>query len=196
MLLIVDNYDSFTYNLYQYVGEFYDNILVLRNDEVDLKYISSINLKGIILSPGPGRPEKAGICIDLIREYGGKIPILGICLGHQAIGCAYGGKVIRANVIKHGKTSIIVHDNDKIFKGIKNKIKVMRYHSLIVEENTLPNELKIIAKSIDDGVIMAVRHRYFDVYGIQFHPESILTEHGKDIIKNFLEGICYVSRNN
>ncbi|QCX32822.1 aminodeoxychorismate/anthranilate synthase component II [Caloramator sp. E03] len=196
MLLIVDNYDSFTYNIYQYVGEFYDDILVLRNDEVDLKYISSMNLKGIILSPGPGRPEKAGICIDLIREYGGKIPILGICLGHQAIGCAYGGKVIRAHIIKHGKTSVILHDDDKIFKGIKNKIKVMRYHSLIVEENTLPNELKIIAKSIDDGAIMAVRHRYFDVYGLQFHPESILTEHGKDIIKNFLEGICYVSRNN
>jgi glutamine amidotransferase of anthranilate synthase or aminodeoxychorismate synthase len=196
LILIIDNYDSFTYNLYQYIGEIYKDIKVIRNDEITVEDIGKMNLEGIILSPGPGVPEKAGICVEVIKEFAGKVPILGICLGHQAIGYAYGGKIIRAEVIKHGKTSMIKHEGDKLFKSIKNTFNVMRYHSLVVDENTFPEELLITSKSLDDGVIMAMKHKQYEVYGVQFHPESIFTEQGKDIIKNFLEGICCVTRSN
>lgn len=192
MILIIDNYDSFTYNLYQYVGEIYEDILVKRNDEITLEEISTLKIEGIILSPGPGRPENAGICIEVIRKFQGKVPILGICLGHQAIGYAYGGKIARAQNIMHGKTSIIKHDGKHLFNGIKNELEVMRYHSLVVEEENLPRELMITAKSTNDKVIMALKHREYDIYGLQFHPESIKTEDGKAIIKNFVRGICNV----
>ena len=196
MILLIDNYDSFTYNLYQYVGEIYENVKVVRNDQISLREIDVLNPDGIILSPGPGIPENAGICIDVVRKFGARIPILGICLGHQAIGCAYGGKVVRANNIMHGKTSEISIVQNKLFKNLENSINVMRYHSLIIEKNTLPEELEVTAESLDDKEIMAVKHREYEVYGLQFHPESILTEKGKQIIKNFLEGICNVTADN
>jgi anthranilate synthase component 2 len=155
-----------------------------------------MNLEGIILSPGPGVPEKAGICVAVIKEFAGKVPILGICLGHQAIGYAYGGKIIRAEVVKHGKTSMIKHQGDKLFESIDNVFKVMRYHSLVVDQNTFPEELLVTSKSLDDDVIMSMKHKEYEVYGVQFHPESIFTEPGRDIIKNFLEGICCVTGGN
>lgn len=196
MIVIIDNYDSFTFNLYQYIGEIYDNIKVIRNDEIDIETLKSLQPQGIILSPGPGIPEDAGICIDVIRNLGSSIPILGICLGHQAIGSAYGGKVVRAQNIKHGKTSHIAVKENKLFRGIEKLIRVMRYHSLIVDKNTLPEEIRITAESIDDQVIMGIKHKDYEVYGLQFHPESILTEQGKVIIKNFVEGICNASGSN
>jgi anthranilate synthase component II len=196
MILIIDNYDSFTYNLYQYIGEIYENVKVVRNDEIKVDELSNMKLKGIILSPGPGRPENSGICVDLVKKLGVRVPILGICLGHQIIGVAYGGKVIGAEIVKHGKASIINHDKDKLFKDIKDDLNVMRYHSLVVEKSTLPKELLVTARSTDDNEIMSIRHREYQVYGVQFHPESIFTEQGKDIIKNFLEGICDVTGSN
>jgi anthranilate synthase component II len=192
LILLIDNYDSFTYNLYQYIGEIYLDVKVARNDEISIDDIRKMDLEGIVLSPGPGIPENAGICVEVIKEFGDKIPILGICLGHQAIGYAYGGQVIRANIVKHGKTSRIEHNDNKLFKQIDSVISVMRYHSLIVDENTLPRELAVTAKSLDDGAIMALKHKTHEVYGVQFHPESIFTEQGKDIIKNFLEEVCHV----
>ncbi|SNX55281.1 aminodeoxychorismate/anthranilate synthase component II [Thermoanaerobacterium sp. RBIITD] len=191
MLLLIDNYDSFTYNLYQYIGEIYSDIKVRRNDQIDISDINMLKPDGIILSPGPGRPEDAGICIDVIKNFGRDIPILGICLGHQAIGYAYGAKIIRANVIKHGKTSMVMHDGKGLFEGIKNPIRAMRYHSLIIDRNTLTKELEITAQTAD-GTIMGIKHKEFPVYGLQFHPESILTEKGKSILKNYVEGICNV----
>lgn len=195
MILIIDNYDSFTYNLYQYVGEIYEDILVVRNDEINLEDIRSLKPEGIILSPGPGRPEDAGICVELVKNIGGEIPILGICLGHQAIGYAFGGNVVRAAEIKHGKVSKIVNNGEGLFAGLKSSIKVMRYHSLIVDKETLPKGLTITAET-EDGIVMAMRHREHEIHGLQFHPESILTEHGKEMIKNFLGGVCGVSRCN
>jgi len=194
MILIIDNYDSFTYNLYQYVGELYKDIRVVRNDQIKVDDVKNMNLEGIILSPGPGIPENAGICIELIKKLGISVPILGICLGHQAIGAAYGGNVMRAKNIRHGKTSIIRTNGDGVFKNIEKEMKVMRYHSLIVDEHTLPSELIITARSLDDDEIMGLKHKNYKVYGVQFHPESIFTDHGKEIIKNFLEGICNVAR--
>lgn len=196
MIVLIDNYDSFTYNLYQYIGEIYEDIKVIRNDGISLEEIENLNPIGIILSPGPGIPENSGICIDTVKRFGGQIPILGICLGHQAIGCAYGGKVVRARNIMHGKTSKISIKQNKIFEHLKYPINVMRYHSLVIEKKSLPEELVITAKSLDDGEIMAVKHRKYEVYGLQFHPESILTENGKVIIKNFVEGICCAAGNN
>ena len=196
MILLIDNYDSFTYNLYQYIGEIYGDIKVVRNDEISIEEIRKMDLEGIVLSPGPGVPEKAGVCVEVIKEFGDKIPILGICLGHQAIGYAYGAKVIRADMVRHGKTSKIKHSGDKLFKNIESVISVMRYHSLIVNEDTLPAELAVIAGSLDDGAIMALKHKDYEVYGVQFHPESIFTENGKDIIKNFLEEVCHVTGGN
>jgi anthranilate synthase component 2 len=196
MILIIDNYDSFTYNLYQYVGEMYEDIKVVRNDEIRIEELLYMKLKGIILSPGPGRPENAGICVSLVKELGDTVPILGICLGHQAIGIAYGGNVIAAEKVRHGKASIIKHDKNKLFKDIKDELNVMRYHSLVVEKSSLPGELIVTAESMDDNEIMSIRHREHQVYGVQFHPESIFTEQGKDIIKNFLEGICDVTGSN
>ncbi len=191
MILIIDNYDSFTYNLYQYVGEVYGDVEVLRNDEFTIETLKGMPLEGIIISPGPGRPENAGLSIEVIRAFEDKIPIMGICLGHQAIGCAYGGKVIRAPDIKHGKTSIVKHDGEGLFKSLKDNLQIMRYHSLIVARNSIPEELKITAETTD-GLIMGVKHKRFHVYGLQFHPESIFTEQGKIIIKNFVEVICHV----
>ncbi|SMC25065.1 anthranilate synthase component 2 [Clostridium acidisoli DSM 12555] len=196
MILLIDNYDSFTYNLYQYVGEIYEDILVKRNDEITLEEIKNLKPEGIIISPGPGIPEKAGICIEVIKKFAGSVPILGICLGHQAIGYAYGANVVRAKKIMHGKTSRIKHDEIGIFKGIKSPLEVMRYHSLILDTKNFPNELSITAKSQDDDVIMAVKHKIYEVYGLQFHPESIKTEFGRTMIRNFVEGICNVKSGN
>ena len=191
MILIIDNYDSFTYNLYQCVGEVYKDVKVLRNDEFTIDGLKKLQLQGIIISPGPGRPENAGLCIEVIKAFEGVIPIMGICLGHQAIGQAYGGKVIGAPTIKHGKTSIIKHSEKDLFKDLNDNLKVMRYHSLIVERDTLPEVLKITAET-QGGLIMGLEHKEFQVYGLQFHPESIFTEDGKMIIKNFVEVICNV----
>lgn len=191
MILIIDNYDSFTYNLYQYVGEVYKDVKVLRNDEFTIDSLKKLQLQGIIISPGPGRPENAGLCIEVIKAFEGVIPIMGICLGHQAIGQAYGGKVISAPEIKHGKVSIIKHNGKDLFKDLNDNLKVMRYHSLIVERDTLPEILKITAET-QGGLIMGLAHKEFQVYGLQFHPESIFTEEGKMIIKNFVEVICNV----
>ncbi|MBE3592775.1 MAG: aminodeoxychorismate/anthranilate synthase component II [Thermoanaerobacter sp.] len=193
MILIIDNYDSFTYNLYQYVGEMKDEVMVVRNDEITVEEVAKLNPNKIILSPGPGRPENAGICVDVIKSLGDKIPILGICLGHQAIGYAYGAKIAKADKIMHGKTSLIFHNGRGIFRNIKNPIKGMRYHSLVIDRNTLPEELEITAQT-EEGVIMGVRHRKYPVYGLQFHPESILTEQGKEILRNFLEVGYHVTR--
>ncbi|QSZ28215.1 aminodeoxychorismate/anthranilate synthase component II [Aceticella autotrophica] len=192
MLLLIDNYDSFTYNLYQYIGEVHENIEVVRNDKINISDISNMKPEGIIISPGPGRPEDAGICIDVIKTFGNRIPIFGICLGHQAIGYAFGAKIIRADSIKHGKTSLVSHNGKGIFGGIKNPIEAMRYHSLIVEKETLPGELSITATT-KDGIIMGLKHKKYPIYGLQFHPESILTEDGKKMIYNFVEGICNVA---
>ncbi|WP_291634485.1 aminodeoxychorismate/anthranilate synthase component II [Clostridium sp.] len=195
MILIIDNYDSFTYNLYQYVGEVYSNVKVIRNDEFTIEELKGLPLKGIIISPGPGRPENAGLCIEVIKAFENIIPIMGICLGHQAIGHAYGANVISAPEIKHGKTSIIKHNGKDLFKDIKVNLKIMRYHSLIVERDTLPEVLSITAET-EDGIIMGIKHKDFQIYGLQFHPESIFTEEGKMIIKNFVEVICNVKNGN
>lgn len=189
MIILIDNYDSFTYNLYQYISEF-TKVEVYRNDEITVEQLRVKNPKGIVISPGPGKPTNAGISIELIRELGCDIPILGICLGHQAIAEAYGGKVCGATEIVHGKKSKITVRGNDIFEGLARKIEVMRYHSLMVERESLPDELEVIAETIDDNLIMAVKHKKFRVYGLQFHPESIYTIKGKRIIENFVEGIC------
>lgn len=191
MFLLIDNYDSFTFNLYQMIGAFHKDIKVVRNDAVTIEDIEKMNLAGIIISPGPGRPEKAGICIDLINNFAGKLPILGICLGHQAIAHAFGARVISSEQIMHGKTSEIYREHSHIFKELPKSFKVMRYHSLVVEDSSLPEELEVIGRTKED-VIMAIRHKTYDIYGLQFHPESILTEHGDRILKNFVEVICNV----
>lgn len=189
MILLIDNYDSFTFNLYQYMGEFAD-IKVVRNDEVTIEEIEKINPKGIVISPGPGRPEDAGISIEVAKYFGESIPVLGICLGHQSIAEAYGGKVIRADEIYHGKSSQVEVKGNDIFEGIPRKIDVMRYHSLIVERCSLPKELEVIAETTDKHIIMAIKHKTKKIYGIQFHPESVFTPKGKRILRNFVEGIC------
>lgn len=195
MILIIDNYDSFTYNLYQFVGEIYKDVKVIRNDALEIEDIEEMAPSGIILSPGPGRPENAGICVDAVKKFSGKIPILGICLGHQAIGYAFGGKIVRADKIMHGKTSTILHDESAIFQNIKNPLSVMRYHSLVIDRISLPKSLNVTAET-KDGVIMGIKHKKDETYGLQFHPESILTEEGRKIIKNFVEGICNVKGSN
>ncbi len=189
MILLIDNYDSFAYNLYQLIGEITPDINVSRNDKITLDEIYELNPEAIILSPGPGRPENAGICVSVVKEFAGKIPILGVCLGHQSICVAFGGVVSYAKHLMHGKSSIIRVDEDLIFKGLDSKISVGRYHSLSLIENTLPEDFKVISKSCDDGEIMAIKHKEYDVYGLQFHPESILTPDGLAIIKNFCEEI-------
>lgn len=191
MVILIDNYDSFVYNLYQYIGEIYPHVEVVRNDEVTADEVINSGAERIVLSPGPGRPEDAGICVELIRRLNGQIPLLGICLGHQAIGFAYGAKVVRANRILHGKTSMVIHNGKGILYGLKNPIRAARYHSLVLDEKSLPAELEVTART-PDGTIMAVNHKRLPVYGIQFHPESILTEYGKRILKNFMGGIVSV----
>jgi anthranilate synthase component 2 len=189
MVLLIDNYDSFSYNLYQYIGEIVEDILVYKNDEINISDIKKLNPSHIILSPGPGRPKDAGILEDILVEIH-DIPILGVCLGHQAICEVFGLKIENALEIYHGKQDQIEIDNeDLIFKGLPKKIIVGRYHSLSLLEDTLPDSLKIISKSEDDGEVMAVKHKEFDVYGLQFHPESILTPDGLTIIENFLNKV-------
>ncbi|MGG7177100.1 anthranilate synthase component II [Clostridium paraputrificum] len=190
MIALIDNYDSFTFNLYQYLGEF-SEIKVFRNDEITPEELRDLKVQGIVISPGPGRPEDAGISIDVIKELGGDIPILGICLGHQAIASAFGGKVVRAKEIFHGKSSKIQVKGNDIFEGVSRKLEVMRYHSLVVDNATLPEELEVIAETIDSNVIMGIRHKSKKIYGLQFHPESVFTPKGKRMLKNFVEGICY-----
>ncbi|MBN7772885.1 anthranilate synthase component II [Clostridium aminobutyricum] len=186
MIVLIDNYDSFSYNLYQLIGSIHENIEVIRNDERTVEEIQALNPEAIVLSPGPGRPAEAGICIEVIRALGGSIPILGVCLGHQAICEAYGGVVSYAKQLMHGKQSLIQIDNDTaIFKGLPEEIKVARYHSLAAVEEAMPPALQIIARS-EDGEVMAIRHKEYKVCGLQFHPESILTPDGKKIIENFL----------
>jgi anthranilate synthase component II len=187
MILLIDNYDSFTFNLYQYLSELGEKTLVKRNDELTVKEVIDLQPSAIVLSPGPGRPEKAGILIELIQEFYDKIPILGICLGHQAIASAFGGEVIRAAVIKHGKTSLIKHDQSGLFEYIPQPVEVMRYHSLAVRKDTLPPVLSTCALSMDDNEIMALRHFDFPVFGVQFHPESIGTKLGKKLLQNFID---------
>ncbi|MDF2614261.1 MAG: glutamine amidotransferase of anthranilate synthase [Clostridia bacterium] len=186
MILLIDNYDSFTYNLYQYIGEITPNIAVYRNDELTAEDIKRLKPKCIILSPGPGRPEQAGTIIDIIKQFNGIIPILGICLGHQAIGLALGGIVDLAPDVVHGKQSSVINDGKGIFTGIPKSIKVVRYHSLCLTSENLPACLEIQAYT-EDGTIMGVRHKEFLTIGIQFHPESILSEYGKELLKNFLD---------
>ena len=188
MLLVIDNYDSFTYNLVQYLGELGAVVEVRRNDEITVEDIGAIMPDALVLSPGPCAPAQAGITVDAIRRWGAEIPTLGVCLGHQAIGEAYGGRVVRAGRVMHGKTSLVDHTSTYLFAGLPTPIEVMRYHSLVVEPQSLPVELEVLARAADDPTeIHAVRHREHPVYGVQFHPESVLTPHGKTILKNFLE---------
>jgi anthranilate synthase component 2 len=187
MLLVLDNYDSFTYNLVQYLGELGETPVVKRNDEITVEDIGTMGVTKMVISPGPCSPAQAGITVSAIRRWGKTIPMLGVCLGHQAIGEAYGGKVVRARTLMHGKTSQITHDGKGLFKDVPNPLEVMRYHSLVVETDSLPDELEVVARAKDDpSEIHAIRHREHPVWGVQFHPESILTRNGKDILRNFL----------
>jgi anthranilate synthase component 2 len=186
MILLIDNYDSFTYNLFQYLSELGEEITVTRNDMIGLDEIEKLVPQGIVISPGPGTSEQAGVSSEVIRRFGAHIPILGVCLGHQCIGHAYGGRVGRAGEIKHGKSSLIHHDGKGVFKGLANPFPAIRYHSLAVMLDSLPDCLEVSAWTYN-GLIMGLRHRQFPVEGVQFHPESILTEVGKDLLKNFLE---------
>ena len=186
MILIIDNYDSFTYNLYQYIGEINSDVLVYRNDKITIDEIRKLNPTHIILSPGPGFPSSAGITIEVIKKLHKEFPILGVCLGHQAIGEAFGGNVVHAKELVHGKAVEVTLTNCKLFKSIQNRITVGRYHSLIVESTTLPDELEVIAKT-DDDQIMGIKHKKYEVYGIQFHPESLLTSYGKEMLRNFID---------
>lgn len=186
MLLVIDNYDSFTYNLVQYFGELGADPQVKRNDAITPDEVEKMKPQKIVISPGPGRPEEAGISMELIRKFGGKIPILGVCLGHQCIGEVYGGKVVRAGRLMHGKTSPIQHDGKGVFQGLPNPFEATRYHSLIVEKNSVPSCLEVCAETAE-GEIMGLRHREYPVHGVQFHPESILSKEGKDLLANFLK---------
>jgi anthranilate synthase/aminodeoxychorismate synthase-like glutamine amidotransferase len=187
MVLVIDNYDSFTYNLVQYLGELGAEVRVLRNDAVHADEIAAVGADRIVISPGPGRPEDAGVTMEVIRRYAAQTPILGVCLGHQAIGAVFGGSVVRAVAPMHGKTSTIEHDGHGVFNGISGPFLASRYHSLVVSEKGLPPELIVSARTREDGTIMGLRHRTLPVHGVQFHPESILTEEGRQILRNFLE---------
>ena len=186
MILMIDNYDSFTFNLVQYLGELGADIRVFRNDALTIDEIRAMNPEKIVISPGPCYPQEAGISMDVVTSFAGTIPILGVCLGHEAIAAAFGGRIIKAKQLMHGKTSMIKHDGSGVFKGIESPFEATRYHSLAVEKETLPDTL-IITASTDDGEIMGLRHKEFNVTGIQFHPESILTKSGKNILNNFLQ---------
>jgi anthranilate synthase/aminodeoxychorismate synthase-like glutamine amidotransferase len=186
MILMIDNYDSFTYNLVQYLGELGQELKVVRNDEIKVSDIRKLKPAKIVVSPGPGSPAEAGISVGLIQEYAGKIPILGVCLGHQAIGYAFGGKIVRAGRLMHGKTSLIYHKGKEIFSGLTNPFEATRYHSLLVERKSLPACLEITAET-KEKEIMGLRHKKYAVYGVQFHPESILTKEGKKILDNFIK---------
>ena len=186
MVLVIDNYDSFTYNLVQYLGELGSEVRVMRNDAVTVSDVAEARADRIVISPGPGRPEHAGVTMEVIRALGERTPILGVCLGHQAIGAVFGGDVVRAGVPMHGKTSTIEHDGRGVFRGIAGPFQASRYHSLVVAEKSLPAALEVTARTREDGNIMGLRHRTWPVYGVQFHPESILTGEGKTILGNFL----------
>ena len=186
MLLMIDNYDSFTYNLVQYFGELGEDVAVHRNDEITLDEIARLKPARIVVSPGPCTPNEAGVSVPLIREFSGKIPILGVCLGHQSIGQAFGGKIVHARQLMHGKTSLIRHEGQGVFRGLPRPFSATRYHSLVIERGSLPDCLAVTAWT-DDGEIKGVRHKTLAVEGVQFHPESILTEHGHQLLKNFLE---------
>lgn len=185
MILIIDNYDSFTYNLVQYLGELGEETTVLRNDSVSISDLSIDAYSAVIVSPGPCTPREAGVSVDVIKTFGGKRPVLGVCLGHQCIGAAYGGKIVRADEIVHGKTRKIHHSGRGVFLGIPSPFIATRYHSLIVEKSSLPKDLEITAWT-EEGVIMAFQHKQFRTFGVQFHPESFSTEHGRDLLRNFL----------
>jgi para-aminobenzoate synthetase component II len=186
MILLIDNYDSFTYNLYHYLGELGANVKVYRNNKISLDEIDAMEPEKIVISPGPCTPNEAGISCDAIKRFGARIPILGVCLGHQSIGAAYGGAIVRAPSIMHGKRSEVTHDALTIFRDVKNPFAAMRYHSLVIDPGSLPAKLTVSAQT-SDGVVMAVRHKAFPVEGVQFHPESILAEEGKKLLKNFLD---------
>ena len=185
MLLLIDNYDSFTYNLFQYLGELGEEVMVVRNDKMSLDEMEKLSPERIVISPGPGTPEQAGISNEVIRHFGAHIPILGVCLGHQCLGYSYGAKVDRAGEIKHGKSSLIHHDGKGLFSGLPNPFSAIRYHSLAVMRDGLPDCLEVSAWT-ENGLIMGLRHRQYPVEGVQFHPESIMTEVGKDLLRNFL----------
>jgi para-aminobenzoate synthetase component 2 len=186
MIFVLDNYDSFTYNLVQYMGEMGAEMTIRRNDELSVDEVEALAPERILLSPGPCTPQEAGISIELVQRFAGKVPILGVCLGHQAIGAAFGGEVVRAPRLMHGKTSEVEHDGKTVFTGIASPMTCTRYHSLIVSEKNLPAELEVSARTAD-GTIMGLRHRNYPVEGVQFHPESVLTDDGKRLIRNFLE---------
>ncbi|SPP65323.1 aminodeoxychorismate/anthranilate synthase component II [Nitrospira lenta] len=186
MLLMIDNYDSFTYNLVQYLGELGEDVQVHRNDKITVQQIEDLRPSRIVISPGPCTPKEAGVSVETIRQFAGRMPILGVCLGHQSLGVAFGGEVIRAQRLMHGKTSMISHDGKTIFQGLQNPFEATRYHSLLVNPKNLPDCLEISAKTAD-GEIMGLRHRTLAVEGVQFHPESILTKAGKDLLRNFLK---------
>ena len=186
MILVIDNYDSFTYNLVQYLGELGAEVQVVRNDAASIESIASLHPDRIVISPGPGRPEQAGVTMDAIRHFGSTVPILGVCLGHQAIGAVFGGSVVRATVPMHGKTSTIEHDGRGVFAGIAGPFTASRYHSLVVADEGLPADLEVTARTREDGTIMGLRHVRWPIHGVQFHPESILTAEGRRLLRNFL----------
>ena len=186
MVLVIDNYDSFTYNLVQYLGELGAEVRVMRNDCVTVDEVAAARANHIVISPGPGRPEQAGVTMRVIQQLGRTTPILGVCLGHQAIGAAFGGRVVRASVPMHGKTSTIEHDGRGVFRSISGPFVASRYHSLVVAEDDLPRDLEVSARTKEEGVVMGLRHREWPVHGVQFHPESILTAEGRTILRNFL----------
>ncbi|KYD11369.1 anthranilate synthase component II [Heyndrickxia sporothermodurans] len=186
MIILLDNYDSFTYNLFQYLSELGEEVKVFRNDGITIEQITEMKPEAIVLSPGPGTPEQAGICMEVIKACYQNIPILGVCLGHQAIAAAFGATIVQAKEIKHGKISRILHCGEGMFQYMSQPLEVMRYHSLVIDRNSLSSEFIIAATSMDDQEIMAIKHEYFPLYGVQFHPESIGTKTGKDIIRNFL----------
>ena len=188
-ILVIDNFDSFVYNLVQYLGELGAEPVVIRNNEMSVHDVVALQPDGVLLSPGPGRPEDAGILCDAIREFAGRVPVFGVCLGHQAIGQVYGGNVVRAPELLHGKTSPIHHSNEGVFAGLPNPMPATRYHSLIIERETLPETLNVTAQT-ESGMIMGVRHRELDIEGVQFHPESILTTSGHDMIGNFVQRVA------
>ena len=186
MILMIDNYDSFTYNIVQYMGELGADMLVERNDQISIEEIEALNPKKIVISPGPCTPDKAGVSVAVIKHFAGKVPLLGVCLGHQSVGAAFGGEIIKAGKLMHGKTSEVRHDGKTLFKNLPNPFTATRYHSLVLNRKTLPDCFEISAES-DDNEIMGVRHKELLVEGVQFHPESILTPNGKDLLKNFIE---------
>lgn len=189
MILLIDNYDSFTFNLFQYFGELGEEIVVRRNDKIILEEIADLNPEAICLSPGPGRPEDAGICVEVIQSFYKKIPILGICLGHQAIGTAFGANVVQAKKIMHGKKSQMSHTGTDLFEQLPQPIEIMRYHSLVIEKGTIGADFTILGESMDDQEIMAIKHKNYPLYGLQFHPESVGTKTGKQLLQKFLDEI-------